>query len=200
MFPLIKCLKSNLIFFPNFCRPLIKNIAVEEFYEVLVDQSQNSSAKMSLITEEQSLNLLQYLDGKSLKWHQLKNVNFYVSQIGFFFLPNNFFLHIIDKETQRLTSAGIMNHLLNLIFKDKCSFTFRKEWKVLAMENLQFGFVIWLCSCAVTAVVFVAEVMFWIIMIKVKRGLIGYIRYEWKKFPVNYPVKIRMSHELSIHN
>ena len=150
---------------------------------------------MSLITEEQSLNLIQNLYGKSLKWHQLKNVNFFVSQIGFFFLPNNVFLHIIDKETQRLTSAGIMNHLLNLVYKDKRSFTFRKEWKVLTIENLQFGFVIWLCSCAVAVSFFILEVMFWIIMVKVKRGLIGYIRYKWNKFPVNYPVKIRMSHD-----
>jgi len=168
---------------------------MEELTDIIVEQSQNSSAKISLIFQENALNYLEYNYGKSLKWHQLKNVNFHVHQIGFFFFPNNFFLNIIDIETQRLTSAGIMNYLVNLVYKDKRSFLSIKEWKMLTMEKLQFGFVIWLCSCAVTVVVFVVEVMIWI---AIRRAKLRLRRIKWKKFRANYPVKVRKSNKFLV--
>ena len=89
-----------------------------------------------------------------------------------------------------------MNYLVNLVYKDKYPFKSIKDWKVLTMEQLQFGFVIWLCSCAVTVVVFVTEVMFWIAIrrtkMRLRRYLRIYIRNEWNKFPVSYPVKVRV--------
>ena len=178
----------------------MKEISFKELHDIVFAQSQNSSAKISFIYPESFINLLQYHLGKSLNWHQLKNVNFHVSQIGFYLSPYHFFLNILDKETQWLTSTGIMNHLVNLVYKDKRSFVSVKEWKVLTMENLQFGFVIWLCSCAVTVVAFVAEVMFWIVFSKVRACLIGYIRHEWNKIPVNYPFKVTATKKLSVSN
>jgi len=184
--------------FSNFCRPIVKEISFDELTDIIVGQSQNSSAKISLIFQENALNCLQYLYNKSVKWHQLKNINFYVSQIGFFFFPNNFFLNIIDIETQRLTSVGIMNYLVNLVYKDKYPFESIKEWKVLTMEKLQFGFVIWLCSCAVTVVIFVTEVMFWIAIRRAKIRLKRYLRNKRNKIPVIYPVKVRVSKKQSV--
>ena len=169
---------------------------MEELTDIILKQSQNSTAKISVIFQENSLNFLEYNHGRSLTWHQLKNVNFHVHQIGFFFFPNNFFLNIIDIETQWLTSAGIMNYLVNLIYKDKRSFLSIKEWKVLTMEKLQFGFVIWLCSCAVTVVVFVVEIMFWIAIRRAKIRLQRIIRCKWNKFQVNYPVKVKKATNL----
>jgi hypothetical protein len=160
---------------------------------LLFNLSQNSSAKVSIIFQETSLNVLQHFVGKSFKWHQLKNENFQVSQIGFFFFPNNFFLNIIDIETQRLTSAGIMSHLLNLVFKDKYSNVSIKEWKVLTLENLRFGFVIWLWSCAVAVVAFLVEGMIWMAIKRAKRSLHGYVHQKWNQLPVIYPVTVRMS-------
>ena len=138
----------------------------------------------------QSISLEYFQLEKSLNWHQLKNVNFQVSQISFYFFINNFFIHIIDKATQRMTSAGIMNFQISLLFSSKQVKVYKK-WKVLTMENLHFGFVIWLCSCAVTVVVFVTEVMIWIGIRRVRRRFRRYIRYNWNKFPTIYPVKIQ---------
>jgi len=69
---------------------------------------------------------------------------------------------------------------------------------VLTMENLCFGFVIWLCSCAVTVVAFIAEVMIWIAIRRAQRRLTEYIKSEWNKFPINYPVKVQSSNRFSV--
>ena len=159
--------------------------------QILQNQSQNSTGKISLILQESSLDVLQLSLRKSLNWHQLKNINFQVNQVGFFFLRNNYFLPIIDRETQQLTSAGIMNYLVNLVYNNRFLFTSEKEWKVLSIENLRFGFVIWLYSCAVTVVVFVAEVIIWIAIKKTEIRLKRHIRHEWNKYNLIYPFKIQ---------
>jgi hypothetical protein len=86
-----------------------------------------------------------------------------------------------------------MGHLLNLVFKDKQSFVDIKEWKVLTMDNLSFGFVIWLYSCMLTILVFFVELAFWVAITKAKIRFIGYIRHKWNQLPVIYPFKVKIS-------
>ena len=124
-------------------------------------QSQNSSAKIALVVNSLVLDYYHSELGESLKWHQIKNINFQVNQVGLYFNNNNYFLSIINKETQQLTSTGIMNHLIKRLLHGKRLYVARKKWKVLTLENLRFGFVIWLWSCAVTVAVFVVEIVFW---------------------------------------
>lgn len=92
----------------------------------------------------------------------------FVSHAGFYFFPNNFFLQIIDKATQQLTSTGIVNYLANLFLQRKQIPDLTKKWKVLTLNKLRFGFIIWLWSCAGALGVFVVEVLLWIAVRKIQ--------------------------------
>ena len=61
------------------------------------------------------------------------------------------------------------------------------------MENLKFGFIMWLWSCAATIVVFVGELMIWFVLIRAKSMLNKFIRKEWSKISDIYPVKVKKS-------
>jgi hypothetical protein len=154
----------------------------------LKTQPQNSSAKISLVVQSNSLEYFQ--QHKSLNWHQLKNINFHVNQISFYFFINNFFLNIVDEAIQRLTSTGIMNFQISLMFTSR-QVNEHKKCKVLTLENLSFGFVIWLCSLVVTVVAFAMEIVLFVAIKEVKRRFSRYVRNKWSKYAVVYPVKVQ---------
>ena len=89
-----------------------------------------------------------------------------------------------------LTSTGVMNYLVNLVFKEKRKFMSTNTQKVLTIEDLRFGFVIWFWSCAATVVAFVGEIMIWIAVRKATIKLHKYLRNEWRMIAEIYPVKI----------
>ncbi|KAL7012941.1 hypothetical protein ACKWTF_015113 [Chironomus riparius] len=175
--------------------PVIKQSSYDELEYLLTTQSQNSSAKTSMIIQSNTYSYYQSLFGKSLRWHQLKNVNFKVSQISFFFFINNYFLQIIDKETQRLTTAGIIDFLMLDLMRGKLVYESKKEWTVLTFERLRFGFVIWLWSCAGTVIIFLIESLFWISKWKIERSLNTVIRYKTNKYSKVHPTQDQVRDE-----
>lgn len=106
-------------------------------------------------------------------WYQLKDFSLEVSQLGFAFFPNNFFLKIAEKAVQHLTSAGIMFWTMENEIGSTYKFLTRKNPKRLTVENLNFGFVIWLGFCGLSVVTFFGEVLYaklkkLIILIKIR--------------------------------
>jgi len=93
-------------------------------------------------------------------WHQLKDFTWEVSQLGFAFFPNNFFLKIAEKAVQHLTSAGIMFWSIENEIGVTYKFLTRKEPKRLTVQNLNFGFMIWLGFCGLSFMTFVGEVLY----------------------------------------
>ncbi|KAL7012940.1 hypothetical protein ACKWTF_015112 [Chironomus riparius] len=158
--------------------PLIKQLSYLELRYKLTTQSHNASAKISIIIQSNTYNYFQSINGLFLKWHQLKNVNFQVNQI-------------IDKETQRLTAAGIIDYLIVELTRGKHVYESKEKWKILTLEKLRFGFVIWLCSCAGTVIVFLMESFFWISKWKIKRSLFTVSRYKCNKHSKVYPIQDR---------
>ncbi|CAG9810966.1 unnamed protein product [Chironomus riparius] len=134
----------------------------EENYKMFMTQSKNASAKIAMIAQELTHKMFEHY-GYNIKWHKLPNYCISVSQSGFAFLQNNFFFRIVDETVQRLTSAGIINRLIEQCYPLKGNRFEAKAPSVLKIEDLDFGFVIWIGCCAACVACFVAESLFWMI-------------------------------------
>lgn len=109
----------------------------------------------------------------SKNWHQIKDFTVQVSQLGFAFFSNNFFFQIANKAVQQLTSAGIMQWMINKQVGLKLKFETQKDPTKLTVESLSFGFVIWLGCCGICVATFVCEFCF---CVKLKRNFENLIK------------------------
>jgi hypothetical protein len=117
--------------------------------------------------------------------------SFLTSPLGVRFSRNHFLYKKTDEVTQRLTSAGIMKNLWNdfhnqfkPIPKDI------KEPKVLNVDDLRFGFIIWLVACGISSSVFLSEIIIcimrklWKLLKKMLQKFLGLIFFlkllKWK--------------------
>lgn len=83
-----------------------------------------------------------------------------VTQLGFAFFKNNFFFKIAEESVQQLTSAGILFWMIDNEIGLKYKFTSKKEPTKLTIENLNFGFVIWIGFCGISVIAFVCEILY----------------------------------------
>ena len=129
--------------------------------------------------------------GFQFSWQKIPNFYLDVGQSGFLFNANNFFFHIVDETIQRLVSCGIMNHLIHKSFPLEFKFIVEKSASVLSVEDLDFGFIIWLGCCAVCAVCFILEILIWIFCKKYEH-LTGHKIPKKVKFVKVWPTKIEV--------
>ena len=163
-----------------------------EYFNAVLTQSQNSSAKLALIIQEKALNYYEIRSKKILSWLRLSD-NFQSSASGFGFYGSNFFFPIVDNAAQQLFEAGVMNNLVMRILRTKFKIEKVKNAKVLLVNDLSFGFVIWLVSCGISIVIFGCEM---IQMIKVskfrtrkyKSKIIGERNYKKIEFAKVHPI------------
>lgn len=120
-------------------------------------QSRNASAKIAVLVQSTALDNLESKRGIKYNWYMLPDVYFHQSVTGIFIKRNNFFYQVINKVLQRWVSTGIIDHMIKNVFKPKRKFIKEKEWDVLTLENLRFGFVIWLGTCCVSIIAFILE-------------------------------------------
>ncbi|KAL7015543.1 hypothetical protein ACKWTF_016509 [Chironomus riparius] len=93
------------------------------------------------------------------KWHKIPDYTFQVTQTGFVIAANNFMFQIFNQITQRLTSTGLMNHMVQKCFNFQKNESELRKWSILFLEDLEFGFFIWLGFCGVCCVIFIAELL-----------------------------------------
>jgi len=91
-------------------------------------------------------------------WLRLSD-NFRTSTSGFGFYGGNFFFPIVDKAVQQLTDTGIVNNWVKTVLQTKIKMEKVKNAKVLLVNDLSFGFVIWLVSCGISVVIFACEMI-----------------------------------------
>lgn len=108
-----------------------------------------------------SLKIYERLTRQTLNWNEIPDYSFQVSQSGFAFAANNFFYENVDKATQQLTSAGIMDYLIKDCIPSTKNIIIDDHWSVLTVESLSFGFVIWLGCCGICVSAFAGELFFW---------------------------------------
>ncbi|CAG9810965.1 unnamed protein product [Chironomus riparius] len=141
-------------------------ISYAVYNKIFIYQSHNATAKIGLIIDEPSWKNFKKIGsekfGFKIDWQTIPNYYLAVGQSGFLFNANNFFFHIFDETVQKLIPSGIMAQLLQNCFPFEVKSKSKKDAIVLSIEDLDFGFIIWLGCCAVCAACFVGEIFIWI--------------------------------------
>jgi len=124
-------------------------------------QSQNSSAKIALSVDDYFLNYHDSMSReRSYDWSKIEDFVMYTTQEVFIFHRSAYYFRMLFKIVDDFIPTGIMNHLIEKYYTKK--WTFRKVGKdprVLTVNDLAFGFNIWLGSCLLSFLAFLAELV-----------------------------------------
>lgn len=151
---------------------LPKNL--ERFYLSVYNSSMLADTEkyafyMTDIQRQELANILQ------LPGTQLEEV-LYSTSLGFGVPKNCFLFHIIDKVVQDLISTGIMSNIYNQYMDYRYFAPPQKEPKVLTVDDLEFGFVLWLIAALVSFVMFLSEFFLFKFLRKVKFCIIAKVK------------------------
>lgn len=94
---------------------------------------------------------------------------------GFAIYPNSDIFEVLDETLQLLVTNGLasyfhkrVHHVLK--FKDD-----QKHPKVLSCDDLSFGFIVWLVACAISAFIFIVELLFEFILKQLKIFTLNFV-------------------------
>jgi len=128
------------------------------FEAALVTQSQNASAKLALTVDEFYVNHFSSSLKSTLKWNKLEDTVFSPSRDAFCFFGAAFYTRMLMKIVDNLIPTGIMNYLIEVHYTRKWKFAkVGKAPQVLTLDDLAFGFNIWLGCCLLSLFGHVAE-------------------------------------------
>jgi hypothetical protein len=131
------------------------------FMEKFLTQSQNSSAKMALCVDEYFENFIESGTQRNHDWNKLEDVVLYTTYEVFMFHNFAFYYRMFKNVIDNLIPTGIMNYLIENHYTRKWKFEkLEDEPKVLSLDDLVFGFNIWLGSCLISLIMFFAELLF----------------------------------------
>ncbi|KAL7025526.1 hypothetical protein ACKWTF_013514 [Chironomus riparius] len=119
--------------------------------------SQNSFAKMCLIIED----LLQdELDAYvHPKWNKIELENIFISHQAFIFHQHSFYFRMMFKTVNSLIDTGIMKHLTDNYLRQKKFIVLEEIPMSLKLNDLSYGFNIWLGFCGMSLIIFFVETM-----------------------------------------
>ncbi|KAG5679805.1 hypothetical protein PVAND_009343 [Polypedilum vanderplanki] len=147
--------------------PNFKRVSVEIF-EIYKTQFDNGTAKLSLLVPHHMIPGLNLLSGDYIPWRLLNEI-YGTFQFSFAFFPNNFLYQPLNDAMENLNSAGILQYLYRKLFFDSRysprytkKFIEESEPQVFALSDLDFGFYVWLGTCAVAIFVFLIELLGWL--------------------------------------
>ncbi|KAL7051756.1 hypothetical protein ACKWTF_004599 [Chironomus riparius] len=139
--------------------PEIFVLSAEEYNAAYLEQSQNSSAKMALIVDEFATRFIdRKLNRRTNNWTKLDDFIVFAFHETFFFFKECFYFRMFDRIIDDLIPTGIINHLIEN--------NYTKPWeydqpevkpKVLTLDDLAFGFIIWLIFCLISFIGFIVE-------------------------------------------
>ncbi|CAG9801201.1 unnamed protein product [Chironomus riparius] len=139
--------------------PLILLMSPNSYEKAYNLQSQNSSAKIALVVDE-FFTMFSSVKFQNMtqNWNQLKDTVVYSFHDSFVFIGNTFYVRMLDKIIDRFIPTGIMNHLIENYYIKKLKFeTIQMKPEILSLDDLAFGFNIWLCACLVSVFGFIVE-------------------------------------------
>ncbi|CAG9812360.1 unnamed protein product [Chironomus riparius] len=141
--------------------PDIIELDAHFFLDALLKQSQNASAKMALAVDDYFLNHIEsQVKNKSYEWKKLKNVVLFRTYDVFIFHGAACYARILDNLINNLVATGIMKQLIENFYTKKWNFAIVKDLpQVLSVDDLSFGFNIWLVFCLVTIFTFLGEIL-----------------------------------------
>ena len=136
---------------------------IDEMQQRYCDQHNNGSAKVTFLFNYED----DYLPVKErCRTSNIVMDNDYVFLMGFNLERNSDFYEVFFEAMMRIVPAGIPQKL----HRDICQTLVVKlgenadnEPKVLTLDDLGFGFIIFLCACGVSSAFFVVEVAVWLL-------------------------------------
>lgn len=121
-------------------------------------QSSNSSAKIALCIDEFYHNYQEFIFQNNFGWNQLQDTVLFTTYDSFLFIDNSFYYQMLKKVINDLIPTGIMNHLIENHYTKKINFAkVENQPQVLNVDELLFGFKIWLASCLTSVIAFIGE-------------------------------------------
>lgn len=147
------------------------------FFDLLLSQYRNSSSKYAFFMNDQTLlNITQLCQCKPLVLSE--QVTSRVTGIG---LPSvDLFSDIVDGFLKRLVPMGILNHLIDyhtwILYRNGIYKAVDEDPKVLTMDDLSFGFILWLIACVISTIGYLLEIARFKMRKKV-RTLIGLVLF-----------------------
>ena len=155
------------------------------FSNLFLTQSQNASAKLALCVDEFYLIFMENFTQKHYGWNQLKDFTLFTTQEVFVFRNQDFYYPMFKNLINRLIPSGIIKYLIENFHTKKIKFVKDgDEPKVLSLDDLMFGFNIWLGCCVISLLTFIIEQT---------------VKYRKKKRPMKFKfAKIHPSSEAKI--
>lgn len=94
------------------------------------------------------------------EWNKLEDTVLWSSYDVFIFHGTAFYFRMFYEIIDKLIPTGVMDYLIKEHYTKKWRFQkFKKEPKVLNVDNLGFGFNIWLGFCMISLIGFMAELL-----------------------------------------
>lgn len=149
-----------LILVPLLFRSSFKKLQYEDYDRIYLKESQNGSIKASLLIHDVYQHFDEILLKKNLNWLELPNQYLYVNQVGFTHFANVFFSAALQKAVEAFTDTGIIQHLFQLHYPSKRYYQHSEDFpNVLTLQDLSFGFNIWIGACCFSVVAFLLELI-----------------------------------------
>jgi hypothetical protein len=149
---------------PEARRPKIVNYSDEAFWDVFkTNQIKNESAKLALLTDNKVL----------VKGVQLKEALF-TDTVGFVMRRNHFLYWLTEETLRDLINGGIPQYIENFYlewFNSQASIIDKNDPKILSIDDLNYGFVIWSVAISITLIVFIAEFLMKYFVVKLCNGV-----------------------------
>lgn len=141
----------------NSFRPHIEELNFNAFH-VFFTQLSNPDSNIAFIQNSPTFQILKSVLKENLEIMTKQTI--LIRHFGTSSYRNNFMFNLTEEVTQYLIQAGIPQYMRQYV--TNFHFHLRKESrrpKVFKIEDLQFGFEVWIVACGVATGVFVVEVL-----------------------------------------
>lgn len=132
---------------------------MSEFSNFYDFQNENATAKVALHID---IGVIKFSDShpqRYIHWYKIPDYSLQVIHVGFVLAKNNFFFDVLDKNVQKMLSAGLIDPIINDCVQFVPFKFVQNESTIFTLNSLSFGFVIWFGCIGICMVVFLAEII-----------------------------------------
>ena len=113
---------------------------------------------MALCIEEFLKNSMDFKGEIVEVWNLLEDPVLFTTSDAFLFLDNSYYFRMLKKVIDDLIPTGVMNYLIEKHYVNQFKIQKLEENpKVLCLDDLLFGFKIWIGSCLISSLTFISE-------------------------------------------
>jgi hypothetical protein len=160
-------IKNHLIFINNiflfyfFYRSDVNISDQNTLKSIFLTQSQNAEAKIALCFDEFTQNYIELEMHRNHDWNKIEDNVLYTNHEVFAFWNHIFYFRMFKILIDNLIATGVMKHLVEKYYTKKWKFEkFVESRKVFSVQDLAFGFHIWLWCCLMSFLGFLAELIY----------------------------------------